>query len=383
MPEVQIRVCKNKRCPAFEIPMEFAHGKKCGICSHKTEYVCMATPDTPPADYIDKERTVKGFLQESYQSYQSNLHLMAGEPEPETKQDEPLTLESNCDIKGSCPLVTAKSGAIVRVPFPLYQKWVWLAKRFKVEWIAYLTGKLMEDGAYALDADGMYFPNQLASGVTVRPEALQTEKEGTIATIHSHVDMQAYFSTTDYDHFNRDIELVVNSSGVIDCMTRLKLRCGEFQRVRSRVEITEAGSLTQTTADLKEKLIIEKDYHSGSHTPFTSTSKGTARTDLPAHYSRQGPSMLMDKAKEGEEQDEFNFSSDVDDTGNLFCSHGIRLAHPCPRCRRHATTSRLNSDDSNPTDVLVKAALKVIDRRVKHDGGVDLRTLLDTQQDQR
>lgn len=256
-PKTFLRFCKNRDCHNFEIPMEFVgNQKRCNGCSHKTEYLGPFDQDTPPASYVAAQQTSSRFSQDHPQP-NDKLLLMAGEPEPKAKPGAPLDFslasEGCPDIK-DCPI--AGVGPIVQVPWILYNKWIWLAHKLDVEWIALLKGQQLHTGEFILSEDGMYFPHQIATGITVRAEQLAAEQEGTIASVHSHVDMKAFFSGTDAAHFNHPVELVVNRAGVVDCVTRIKLRCGEFQRVRSEVSILDATGLAGCLKDLKEKLVV-------------------------------------------------------------------------------------------------------------------------------
>lgn len=148
-------------------------------------------------------------------------------------------LEGNvesCDVKGNCPILKGHAPA-VHIPFNLFTSWWWLAKKFDTEWFAYLVGTEPSESKpfYWIEPDGMYFPEQDATGGHVRPKSNVELKSGTIASVHSHVDFSAQFSPEDEKHFNWPVELVINRSGKIASMVRAKLECGRYQRVEGRI----------------------------------------------------------------------------------------------------------------------------------------------------
>jgi hypothetical protein len=127
------------------------------------------------------------------------------------------------DLTG-CPIARKTS---VLVPLEMYYQWVFFAKQISTEWIAYLTGE--EKDEFTIKITGMYFPKQKANGAHVEAEDGEIIN-GTIAAVHSHVGMEAFFSHEDKDHFNHRVEMVVNNRGDIKANSRTKLECGRFHR---------------------------------------------------------------------------------------------------------------------------------------------------------
>ena len=136
----------------------------------------------------------------------------------------------------------------------LWQSVVGLCERFNTEWMAYLIGDKRQDGDYAVEK--LDFPEQTAGGAHVKrePDADFRPPERTIGVIHSHVGMQAFFSSTDKEHANWPVEIVVNRKGEYEVSTRVQLPCGESMRRSSRVLLLTGGQLDSYEGKLKEAL---------------------------------------------------------------------------------------------------------------------------------
>lgn len=172
-----------------------------------------------------------------------------------------------------CPL-QAKEAAnpLVQVPWELYQKWIYLCRKFTTEWIAYLKGtKNPETGIWTITE--MYFPKQRAnqSHVDVIDDTNQVT-EGTIGSVHSHVSMSAFFSAEDKRHFNHDVEIVCNRSGDLACAVRIKLECGRFGRLGSAILLTGTDNIAGIMNDLTSKLVEETPARA---IPITSGNQGS------------------------------------------------------------------------------------------------------------
>ncbi len=142
------------------------------------------------------------------------------------------TADAPADVKG-CPISIKRK---IEMPNSMHQQWVYLAKRFNTEWIAYLRGIERPDGIWQIDS--MYLPLQVANGAHV--DAVKVSdggtpiEAGTIGAVHSHVDMGAFFSGEDEKHMNHPIEMVVNRRGEIAASLRIQLDCGRFSRVTNK-----------------------------------------------------------------------------------------------------------------------------------------------------
>jgi hypothetical protein len=256
------------------------------------------------------------------------------------KSDKPLTFECK-DIKG-CPLVTSQPE--VQIPFDLYSEWIFLCRQLDVEWIANLKGTTEKDGwLHYIDREGMYFNKQEVGEATAESTFLdQSKEEGTIGRIHSHVNMKAFFSGTDWDHFSSPVELVINRNGQMECVVRIKLRCGEFSRVEASIKLIPSEAQVKVLADLESKITIKpksKNYSNKADILYTLN-------------------------------------------GELVCSHNISINRFCKACGRPDSPQPQDKRDSKgkkPTDAAVQMALRILDQRIQQ---ADLRGLLDIQQAQ-
>jgi len=171
---------------------------------------------------------------------------------------DPDMITNPKDRKGGCPIVAQP---VVEIPNIMFCQWKHLAGVFSTEWIAYLKGSLRAtDGVWVIDS--MYFPKQKANGAHVDAEDGEC-LPGTIGSVHSHVNMQAFFSTEDVQHFNHTIEMVVNRSGDVMAVVRTELECGRFSRVVAKVMLYGLADEQALVDDLKAKLTEQ------THTTYT------------------------------------------------------------------------------------------------------------------
>lgn len=166
------------------------------------------------------------------------------------KDDEVFHCEESGEVTSTCPLKPYVPTILVKED--VWDTWIKLAGEFKEEWIALLKGRLGEDNQHkpAYIIESFYFPPQTASGTHVdvptgiRPEA------GVIGAVHSHVNMNCFFSATDKAHSNWPVEIVVNSRGDHAACARHKLRCGEWAKSDTKVYYTADGSWRGAIAGL-------------------------------------------------------------------------------------------------------------------------------------
>lgn len=234
-----IYICRNHRCRRYRVPI-VTNAVRCMECNTRLK-AYYAGPD-------DKDNPLIDFGDVKVQAAGSTRVL------PPPKVDNTFVGESNCDVKG-CPVAPH---ARVRVPWPLYQKWVYLCREFDTEWLAYLKGEQTDDGVWNIFEEGMYFPKQTAQAAHVEAADNSVEQEGTIAAVHSHVDMNAFFSKEDEDHFNHPVEFVVNRKGEMKAVVRVKLDCGRYQRADARIYLTGIDANLALVDELKTKLIEVK-----------------------------------------------------------------------------------------------------------------------------
>ena len=145
------------------------------------------------------------------------------------------------EITDRCPLNPT-------VPNILMDKAMWrcfmdCCKEYSTEWIALLIGKLDKDAdnkpAYLISK--FYFPPQTASGAHVDVPTGVRPKPGTIGAIHSHVDMGVFWSSTDTEHSNWPVEIVINRRENYEALARYQLKCGEWAKGKATVYLTGSG----------------------------------------------------------------------------------------------------------------------------------------------
>ena len=165
------------------------------------------------------------------------------------------TFQCAPDLKG-CPIAKKPK---VYIPLNLFNQWIFLAGQLSTEWIAYLTGKQKEGKENEYEIENMYFPKQKATGASCEAEDGEI-REGTIAAVHSHVGMNVFFSSIDENHFNHQIELVVNNKGEILATGRIKLECGRYHRGPAEMIFTGCEEELGLMNELKSKLTKEQTF---------------------------------------------------------------------------------------------------------------------------
>lgn len=154
------------------------------------------------------------------------------------KEDGVFHCEESGEITAECPLKP-------KVPSVLIDSRVWnclmdCTREYETEWIALLIGRLDKDsqGDPAYVIERFYFPPQTASGTHVDVPTGVKPKVGTIGAIHSHVGMGVFFSSTDKDHSNWPVEVVINRKEEYEAVSRHKLKCGEWAKSKTKVYLT-------------------------------------------------------------------------------------------------------------------------------------------------
>lgn len=380
---IKDRYCNNIRCKEYGIPFIFQKTREnkhtwsqCPGCGHETIPI-RDGEDIPTAEYIDGGSGKLVVLNSSRQLPASTTasNAKAGEGAPLLfGESSAADVKVKCgDIKG-CPLVGKNAGKRIFISTDLYHTWQYAALHFSTEWLAMLTGEEKEDGWYI---DGQYIPLQRVTGGNVWAETIQ-EQPRTIGSVHSHVKMDAFFSTTDEEHFNHPVELVINARGEMDAVTRIQLRCGEYQRVTSPITTIPSEPLRTVLTELKEKMII-----------VTCNEPRTNHTDS-SHYAH------------------FNYNGQLIKKSGEMCMHNVPVEDRCDECNEWAshikemkrgpsaiqrtdlppqssttTTSnylsaRLKDPEYNPSDALYNKALEVVAARIAYEESHGTKEQLDS-----
>lgn len=274
--EVGLKECRNPKCSRYLVIVYLEHAgrrrkSKCKVCHSRLKPASydVSRLDAPPliegyeGDSMDsKEEIVKiNDHRRSQSGYVTNGSTTNFDNKP--KPNDTFTCEA--DISG-CPIANKLSPPRVDIPDEMFGKWIWLTKRFDTEWIAFLKGSVerIVEGGVQFDyykITDMYFPKQKCTPSHV--EAIDGQiQEGTIAAVHSHVNMGAFFSAEDERHANHAVELVVNRKGELACSVRVKLECGRYERTRSaKVYLMGNNEAAVLATQLEAQIEEEKPYY--------------------------------------------------------------------------------------------------------------------------
>lgn len=160
------------------------------------------------------------------------------------------------DVQG-CPIMTDAMRPKLEVPQEMWDKWIKLAARVDTEWLAYLIGepippsdKFPKGGWTVTD---FYFPHQrvTAAHVQVSEDDLRNLRPGVIGDVHSHVRMNAYFSSEDESHFNHNVHVVVNARGEFATSVRVELDCKRTSRTKGALYLTGEDPLAELVMGLE------------------------------------------------------------------------------------------------------------------------------------
>jgi len=145
-----------------------------------------------------------------------------------------------------------------------------------LEWLAYVTGSMDEDGYIVED---LYIPKQMVTSVDVHVDPSDTIGTPIIGILHSHHNMSLRFSGIDHDGVNKnhDVSLLVTHKGMIG-QVRIKTECGSYVIVPANIEPYYDVNVDQEAfqADMDEK--ISEIKYARNLTPIK--GKGTFRDYL-------------------------------------------------------------------------------------------------------
>lgn len=135
---------------------------------------------------------------------------------------------------------------------------IWLMENKNVEWQMLLTGKVCEfpDEGDVVLIDGYYIPKQRVSGATVDNidciDKKLIEEKKIICTIHSHVEMAAFFSSRDVTECNMGpikYHIVMNNKYEYQSVKQVKLPCGMLNFVKCEVMLYEPKAVQPEGTD--------------------------------------------------------------------------------------------------------------------------------------
>lgn len=247
----EIYICSEVECKEFGIHTYRAG--KCGRCgNHKLE----KAEWEEWGDYLGTHPAMSNGLGVTFEPDEGMMDgptlgrvlNVVQEPKVDDTWEVPACLNS-------CPIAPQ---AQVYIPDEMFKQWVDLTREISTEWIAYLQGKAIPDKPFSWEITGMTFPRQKANSAHVEIEDEERPPTGTVATVHSHVDFNVFFSSEDQKHFNWPVELVVNRRGEIKANGLVTLECGRPHRGDAKVWLTGREAYRTLANQLKAVLTEEK-----------------------------------------------------------------------------------------------------------------------------
>lgn len=278
MDEDYFKECKNTVCSRHQLVI-YTPMKKCANCNSKLKRVDLKRlKSLDPNDIkIEMPRSrelvetgrgpsrepvsIKGFVP------RSDVRVI-GKP-----SEDWSTGDDSC-VTG-CP-VQKLSEVDIRIPVLMFNRWIWLAKMLDTEWMAYLTGKLVD----ATDTvpkhwlvESYYFPRQRGNPTHVEAtHPAEDLKDGTIGAVHSHVGMGVFFSAEDTKHANHDVEIVINRRYEVETSVRIGLDCGRYSRTKAKRTLLIGADDDQTSLEELRSRLTQSNYSSYSHYSPSNTS---------------------------------------------------------------------------------------------------------------
>lgn len=184
--------------------------------------------DMPPADYVHS-RYEKAWV----------APVRSGWTTGDVPQDmEAKECSWSCKNKAEDPVIMLGEKVTTAI--------MWLMENKNVEWQMLLSGKVYDfpGEGEVLSIDEFYIPKQRVSGATVHNEDCIDkqfiEERKIICTIHSHVSMGAFFSSTDMTECNTSpikYHIVMNNRYEYQSVKQVKLPCGMLKFVKCEVSL--------------------------------------------------------------------------------------------------------------------------------------------------
>lgn len=273
-----LKHCVNRKCKRFGVPV-YNQGKRCLECRGKLRRLPASALRAGEPMHIDDSHLADDERQamvDAINDIKRDDNAKSTAPsqsqsrtggQPLTVIDKPRragyaskndTFTCDPDVDGKCPLFTKDTTPTALVTNEMFNLWVWLAKKFDTEWIAYLKGHFVEaDNQWVIDS--MYFPKQEANGAHCEAEDGEVQPD-TIGAVHSHVGMGVFWSSEDKKHANHTVEFVVNRKSDLLCSIRTPLECGRYTRIDDCRVFLSGNDASQALARELETKITKKSY---------------------------------------------------------------------------------------------------------------------------
>lgn len=184
-------------------------------------------PDMPPSDYDFRYGTKPVKRAEKFESDWQRPER-TGWSTGENPMDR---VANDCTW---CHMPKNKKENIILLDQRTTEAIMWLMENKNVEWQMLLKGKVStyEDGD-VIEINGFVIPKQQVTGATVHNidciDKKFIEEQGIVCTIHSHVSMGAFFSSTDMSECNASpikYHIVMNNKYEYQSVKQIQLPCG-------------------------------------------------------------------------------------------------------------------------------------------------------------
>jgi hypothetical protein len=129
----------------------------------------------------------------------------------------------------------------VYMPMDIWNKIMAITTSLDTEWGGYLKAQKDDNGDWKIQ--NLVVPKQKAGAAFY--EVDKSENKDYEGVVHSHVDMNASFSSIDeeYINANHEFSIVVNKSAQMSVVIRVKLPCGMYNYAESSVVISNLGEM--------------------------------------------------------------------------------------------------------------------------------------------
>lgn len=235
--------CLNTKCKRFKVRV-YSNMKRCVECTED-----MYPMEEPARTGELIPIVTSGMSRRERKRLRKQLN--AGLPIRQLPPQQPQDWTCSQLLRG-CPVAVKPT---VYIPWSMFVKWFFLAGQIKTEWFIYLKGHAHKEKKNVWVITDMYIPEQKATGAHCEPiDKPGTVEEGTIGAVHSHANMNAFFSKEDLDHMNHDVELVINARGEILADAVSTLECNRNQRGAADIIFTECGEEIELQGAMEAKI---------------------------------------------------------------------------------------------------------------------------------
>lgn len=223
------------------------------------------------------------------------------------------------DVASKCSYIETLPEPEIVIPLSVYKVIRHLCETIKTEWQMLLTGEVSDDGK-TVTIDGYYVTDQEVTAATVACQECLSKDELTelraVATIHSHSNMNVFFSTTDVEHTNLGLlkyHIVVNNDDDYTAVYVSSTPCGmkSSRSAQVVIEYPETEQIEVVGIDKIKKRTYVQPYKTGGWRDDDYGYGGYGKSkQLPAVSSTR-----KDPLKPA--SDPYAYGDDIDDTDDF------------------------------------------------------------------